>query len=91
MRCIVKDCKNHEHEGKFVGSLCFPCHEYITKAEGRHSQAYRNTQRTWVGLTDEDIEQVFNSLPDGLEGFLKLWGWLHFAKAVEAKLKEENT
>lgn len=44
----------------------------------------------WVGLTDEDRRAVFESLPNALEGFLKLWGWLHFAKAVEAKLREKN-
>lgn len=44
----------------------------------------------WVGLTDEDRQAVFESLPNALDGFLKLWGWLHFAKAVEAKLREKN-
>jgi len=44
MKCIVKDCENHEHEGKFIGDLCSPCHEFITTGIGVHSQAYRNTQ-----------------------------------------------
>jgi len=30
-------------------------------------------------------------MPDMLDGFLKTWGWLHFSKAIEAKLKEKNT
>lgn len=47
-------------------------------------------QRTWVGLTDEDRQSVFESLPDMLDGFLNKWGWLHFAKAIEAKLRELN-
>jgi len=29
-------------------------------------------------------------MPDMLDGFLKTWGWLHFSKAIEAKLKEKN-
>ena len=45
----------------------------------------------WQGLTDEDRQAVFESLPDMLEGFLKTWGWLHFAKAIEAKSREKNT
>jgi hypothetical protein len=49
------------------------------------------TQRTWVGLTDEDRQAAFESMPDMLDGFLKTWGWLHFSKAIEAKLKERNT
>jgi len=43
-RCIVKDCKNHTHEGRFVGELCAPCWDYITNGKGVHSQAYRNAQ-----------------------------------------------
>jgi hypothetical protein len=48
-------------------------------------------QRTWQGLTDEDRQAAFESMPDMLDGFLKTWGWLHFSKAIEAKLKEKNT
>jgi hypothetical protein len=47
-------------------------------------------QRTWVGLTDEDRQAAFESMPDMLDGFLKTWGWLHFSKALEAKLKHKN-
>jgi hypothetical protein len=47
-------------------------------------------QRTWVGLTDEDRQAAFESMPDMLEGFLYKWGWLHFSKAIEAKLREKN-
>ena len=47
-------------------------------------------QRTWVGLTDEDRKAAFESMPDMLDGFLKTWGWLHFSKALEAKLKQKN-
>jgi hypothetical protein len=47
-------------------------------------------QRTWQGLTDEDRQAAFESMPDMLDGFLKTWGWLHFSKAIEAKLKQKN-
>jgi plasmid stabilization system protein ParE len=52
---------------------------------------YPTQKRTWVGLTDEDRQAAFESMPDMLDGFLKKWGWLHFSKALEAKLKEKNT
>lgn len=45
---------------------------------------------SWVEMTDEDRQAAFNSLPDMLDGFLKTWGWLHFAKAIEAKCREKN-
>jgi len=44
MKCVVKDCENHSHEGKFVGSLCSPCHEFISGEGGLYSQAYRNSR-----------------------------------------------
>lgn len=43
MKCIVKDCQNEHGEGVFFGLLCSPCHAFITKGEGKHSQMYRNT------------------------------------------------
>ncbi len=49
------------------------------------------TQVTWKSLTDEDRLRAFNSMPDMLDGFLKKWGWLHFAKAIELICKEKNT
>lgn len=47
--------------------------------------------RQWVELTDDDRNRAFHSLPDMLEGFLKTWGWLHFANAIEAICREKNT
>jgi hypothetical protein len=60
MKCIVKDCINQTHEGQFVGELCAPCHKFVTTGKEVHSQAYRNAQRTWVGLTVEEIERIYN-------------------------------
>ena len=88
--CIVKGCINDKSQGRFVGDLCSPCHAFIATGKGNYSQAYRNTQRTWVGLTDEEVRD--------------LWSWSAtseaektantqqhaFARAIEAKLKEKN-
>jgi len=48
-------------------------------------QTYTPPQRTWVGLTPEEILDVFDAK--------NVYGskWLEFARAVEAKLKEKNT
>lgn len=45
---------------------------------------------TWIALTDDDRKRAFESLPNMLDGFLKKWGWLHFAKAIEEICKEKN-
>ena len=43
-------------------------------------------QRTWVGLTDEEVSEVF-----GGDIHAEHSGELRFARAIEAKLKEKNT
>ena len=43
-------------------------------------------QRTWVGLTDEDINSVRYK-----RDWTAPWTDTTFARAIEAKLKEKNT
>ena len=79
-KCVVKDCMNHTHQGRFVGLLCAPCHSFVSGGDGGgYSQVARNTQREWVGLTDDEIENLRNDQP---------W-WM--VRDIEAKLKEKNT
>jgi hypothetical protein len=37
-------------------------------------------------LSDEDIDTIAESMPGGLVGFVKGWGWRNFARAVEAEV-----
>jgi hypothetical protein len=49
-------------------------------------------QRTWVGLTDEEIEDVVSRLTVSNKGVIYFSANLRdFARAIEAKLKEKNT
>ena len=41
-------------------------------------------QRTWAGLTDDEIDKT-------LKVYEQNYGWISFAKAISAKLKEKNT
>jgi len=41
------------------------------------------TKRTWVGLTDKEIDKT-------LRVYEQDYGWISFAKAIEAKLKDKN-
>jgi len=83
--CIVKNCQNHRCEGKFVGDLCSPCHTFIMTGEGIYSQAYRNTQREWQGLTTDELQEIAEfHFHGGLSG-------REFYDDIEAKLKENNT
>jgi hypothetical protein len=56
------------------GDLC-DVHYWQTKA-----------QREWVGLTDEEIDALWQEWKDAVCLDHKTW-----AKAIEAKLKEKNT
>ena len=47
--------------------------------------------RTWVGLTDEEITKVVDSMPRGINGWMSDWDLYEYARAIEAKLKEKNT
>lgn len=97
--CIVKGCSNHRVEGLFVGALCSPCHTFITTGEGKYSQAYRNSQREWQGLTNEELDQAMDYWSDPSRS---AYGGAHWANGeyvdmkdtwryIEAKLKEKNT
>ena len=45
--------------------------------------------REWVGLTDEDVREAFNTAYDGEDfGLIGDFSW--FAELIEAKLKEKN-
>ena len=65
---------------------------YVTKPimkDSIHNQPLYTTppQRTWVGLTDEEIKRIGKlDLDSNYFGL-----WYDFARAIEAKLKEKNT
>ena len=44
----------------------------------------------WVGLPDKAITQVIDSMPRGIRGWMSDWDLYEFAKAIEAKLKENT-
>jgi len=45
-------------------------------------------QRPWVGLTDEEIQKIW----DGAAGAIPGWSrHIAYGRAIEAKLKERNT
>ena len=48
---------------------------------------YRHPQRTWVGLTDDEILEKCESVPDYDIGNYDL---IQFARAIEDKLRSKN-
>jgi hypothetical protein len=78
-------------EGGFVGALCSPCHAFITRNEGRYSQAYRNAQREWHGLTDEEMSEAYNVKYNIYKEHVEYVDFVLIYRAIEAKLKEKNS
>ena len=44
----------------------------------------------WNSPTLAEVEDIVTNMPGGLDGFLKGWGWLQFAREVEKLCKEKN-
>lgn len=45
---------------------------------------------SWNELTNKDREEVLASMPGAIDGFLKGWGWLQFAQAIEERCRAKN-
>jgi hypothetical protein len=80
----LSKCYNDDNEflgytlwDRDVGESCFPVY---TAPQSRE----------WVGLTDDDVREAFNTAYDGEDyGLIGDFSW--FAEIIEAKLKEKNT
>ena len=62
---------------------------YKTNGEGRVPLYTTPTQREWVDLTNDEIDDIWAEFNDGY-GIIEetLWG---YERAIEAKLKEKNS
>lgn len=80
MKCIVKNCQNHTHQGKFVGDLCSPCYEFARGGEGRYSQLYRNTVEAEREACAKTCEGIAESC-----GMTGLWQYGECASAIRAR------
>ena len=67
-----------EYERGFIDGMQKQMQSSVDKAVNRLAQ------RTWVGLTDEEIQECFKITPD------QHLPW-HIYQRIEAKLKEKNT
>ena len=53
MKCLVKDCKNHEHQGTFNNTICMPCSRLI--------EAMRNRTQLPVFYTSKVLHDVIRN------------------------------
>ena len=80
-----KRCKHIGKDGHRCGSYAFNLYkddiDQGDLCDVHYWQA--KAQRTWVGLTDEEVNDCLNGLPTQTIGV--------YARRIEAKLKEKNT
>ena len=82
MAWVLEDvCKNQYIDGR-PRKIWWECEKGVGTA------FYTRSQRTWVGLTVEEIEAIGKSCEEK-DGSIEVWGL--FACAIEAKLKEKNS
>ena len=85
---MAKRIEELEAKGDAVAWMWMPTGEVTTdpdKADGMWEPLFITPpQRTWVGLTDEDISNIWHNCKPYYDED-------DFARAIEAKLKEKNT
>lgn len=84
MKCIIKDCENHSHEGKFNDSLCSPCHTFLSGEGGLYSQAYRNV-RSMIDLAVAAEREACAQLADEHAPY---WAGYKIAKAIRERVEK---
>jgi hypothetical protein len=65
-----------DYERGFIDGMMYQTQSSVYKAVDAMSK------RKWVGLTDEEIDQICGDVG---------YGYINVARAIEAKLKEKNT
>ena len=88
MKCIVKGCSNHQGEGKFVDTLCSPCHTMLTQGKKMPSEAW--FAKPWVGLTQTQVKLLREGVHEESIKTGDSIDWVFYTHINEA-LKEKNT
>jgi len=91
MKCAVKHCRNHSHEGLFRGLLCSPCHAFISGDDSQEcSQAFRNTRfliDEAVAIECEECAKISDNEADEYGVDTNEW---YAAKSISQRIRERN-
>lgn len=69
MKCLVLDCANHTHQGRFIGPLCSPCHTMITTGQLGYGATFVHK----LGDRVEELERLVEHYRHGLESIEGDW------------------
>lgn len=67
-KCLVKDCQNHTHQGKFIGDLCAPC--YNALVGGRVPKVIRDPRELRIFM--QSMQSGEMTVSKGLE-VIDMW------------------
>jgi len=73
-KCIVHGCKNHRHEGRFVGDLCAPCHTMLAYGEINRSFAFFAVEITTLRAEVERLRTALKKIAKVTYGSDWTWG-----------------
>lgn len=62
MKCLVKGCVNHDHEGGFNGLLCSPCYTMITTGDVAYGHTFIHDLRDELLLAAVMAERANDGL-----------------------------
>ena len=57
MKCIVKGCNNHSHQGGFIDKMCFPCHKMITTSEIGPTDSFLGDMKNEINRLKEKCDK----------------------------------
>lgn len=80
MKCLVKGCTNHSHEGIFIGELCKPCHIMLSEGKVSPSTAWF-VEELLKTKEKVGVKETFDSIYHHVEVF----GSANLIRFVEGK------
>lgn len=86
-KCIIYGCTNKKHEGKFVGDICKPCYEMITKgkADQPSTNFIASLYKENIKLKIDKAKETINDVCDMIESGEFLYE--HFNPEIDKLLK----
>ena len=79
-------CKTPECQGSRMPVLSLDLPEDIARWNTRATPPFMEQTARRQQLTDEQIDAIISTMPGGVDGFLKYWGFRQFARTTQAVL-----
>lgn len=83
-RAEMEAARNEAEEAYFAARPQIDGHDRRKVFDAGYERGWEKVRPAHpLGLGDARIDAIAESMPGGMEGFLKSWGWRQFARAIE--------